>query len=122
MELAAKYALEQNFNAMDTMLRPFLKSRYSRARAAGIYKIFYLEQISTLAHKMAPAHWENAVKSYLLRFGQDGAIDALCKKYDKDKILHAFSDLKTGGFMDYKAVANIVTGRIVPTNYAKTKA
>lgn len=117
ISLATKYALSKQFVPMDKLLRPFLKSKYSRSRAASIYKIYYLEQIDSLASKMKEQHWQNALKSYVLRFGIDSAVDGLCKKYDKDKILNQMLDLEVGGFLAYKAVTNIVTGAIVETSY-----
>lgn len=115
IDLALKNAFAKRFGEMDKLLRPFLKSRYSRNRAIGIYKIYYLAQINELGKKMHKQHWQHTLKSYILRFGRDPEIEQLVRRYDQDKIYESFEDLKGDEFLGYKAVPNIVTGKIVET-------
>lgn len=122
IDLATKYAFAKQFEPMDKLLRPFLKSKYSRNRAMGIYRIFYLEQIDELASKMKQQHWQHAIQSYVFRFGADEEITRIIQKYDQDRLLHEYKDFKEYDFLKYKAVKNIVTGAIIETNYATTKA
>jgi len=119
--MATKYAFAKKFLPMDKLLRPFLKSKYSRNRAISIYKVFYIEQIETLSPKMQQKHWKHAIESYVARFGFDHEIERVIKKYDKDKLIEEFEDAPAGQFLGYKAVANIVTGPIVPTSLHKTE-
>ncbi|MCV6606668.1 MAG: hypothetical protein OIF32_00515 [Campylobacterales bacterium] len=116
IDLALKNAFARRFAEMDKILRPFLKSKYSRSRAVGIYKIFYLAQIDELGKKMNQKHWKHTLNSYVLRFGTDPEIEQLVKRYDQDNVYKAFEDSENGNFLKYKAVPNIVTGKIIEAN------
>jgi DNA-binding beta-propeller fold protein YncE len=103
------YAVKRHFEAVDKMLRPFLTNPFSSNRAIGVYKTLYLEQIGALGAQMRQNHWLNALKNYVSRFGLDGEIELIVKKYDQQRLLEPFREFKTPNFLRYPLIKNIVT-------------
>jgi hypothetical protein len=103
------FATKRHFEAVDKALRPFLLNPFSSNRAIGVYKTLYLEQIKALGSQMRRNHWINAFKNYVSRFGLDGEIDLIAKKYDQDKVLEPFREFKNYNFLRYPLIPNIVT-------------
>ncbi|GHV01178.1 hypothetical protein AGMMS49521_0810 [Campylobacterota bacterium] len=103
------YATKNNFEAVDKMLRPFLKNKFSSNRAIGIYKMLYIEQINLLGAKMQQQHWINTLKNYVCRFGVDSELEFMAKKYNAEKYLEPFREFSNANFLHHPLIANIVT-------------
>jgi hypothetical protein len=114
---AHAYAIKNHFEAVDKMLRPFLRNPFTSNRAIGIYKTLYIEQINMLASKMQRQHWLNTLKNYITRFGIDNEIELVTRKYDQEKLLEPFREFQNPNFLRYPLIANIVT-----TPFAKPSA
>lgn len=107
---AAHVAASRNqFEQLDKLVRVFLKSEFSRARAIGAYKSIYIEQILAMGAKMQQKHWINTLKNYVARFGVDEELELVTKRFDQDKLLEPFRKFERPSFLHYPLIPNIVT-------------
>ncbi|GHS87674.1 hypothetical protein FACS189487_04270 [Campylobacterota bacterium] len=109
------YAAQNRFDAVDKMLRPFVRNKFTSNRAISVYKTLYLEQIDKLGDRMQEKHWINALKNYVCRFGVDSEIELITRKFDREKMVEQFRQFKNANFLRYPIIPNVVT-----TEFAKT--
>ena len=117
-DAALGYAHALNFKALHKMLAPFINNKFSSRRAAGIYKLYYLEQMDRYGPKLQEKHWKTAFRNYTVRFGLDNEIEVLARKYDREKLLEEMPEVEEPDFHGYQIVSNIVTEPLTPVKKA----
>ena len=108
LDKALKFAYLGKVEYVHKLLANFVKNSILKNRAINIYKIAYISQMEILHKKMRKKHWKKAIKNYLERFGYDGNIDEIAKKYDVDTILQKLKQTKMIGFEKLPLIVNIV--------------
>jgi hypothetical protein len=86
-EEAMAHGRAGEFEPMHKMLQAFLKNKNLQARAIGIYKLYYIEQLMNDKLSMDDAAWERGIRSYIRCLGKDDEIEQIARDADKVELL-----------------------------------
>lgn len=86
-EEAMAHGRAGEFAPMHRMLQSFLKNKNLQARAVGIYKLYYIDQLVGAKLKLDDGAWERGIRNYVRCFGKDDEIEQIAADAKKSELL-----------------------------------